>query len=46
MRRSTKGLKAYARRTPKKTMVRRLRKKMGKTAAEKVASGTKRWAKK
>ncbi|MCK4760219.1 MAG: hypothetical protein KAT69_09215 [Candidatus Aminicenantes bacterium] len=46
MRRSTKTLKAYARRTPKKTMVRRLQKKMGKTAAEKVASGMKKWAKK
>ena len=44
--RSVKGLKSYARRTPKKTMVRRLQKKMGKTAAEKVASGMKKWAKK
>lgn len=46
MRRSTKGLKSYARRTPKKTMVRKLQQKMGKTAAEKVASGMKKWAKK
>lgn len=42
----SKILKSYARKTPKKTMVPKLQKKIGKTADEKVASGTKKWAKK
>lgn len=45
MRRSAR-LKSYARRTPRKTMVRRLQKKVGKSAAEKMISGMKKWAKK
>lgn len=42
----SRRLKTYALKTPKKTMVRKLQKSMGKTAAEKVVSGMKKWAKK
>jgi len=42
----SKALKSYVRKTPKKTMVRKLQKNVGKTAAEKIVSGMKKWAKK